>query len=397
MNFGVRGPSHTAFNSPSWHPLHAVSHPSPPNTSYPTSTPPFKLITELLKHVREVLPTGQNQWKTVEGKFNAGRGKTSQRTWESLRSKYRAIKNKPKPTGRINFGYYCDILILYVHFCMPFTINTGQGEMPEIILAFKQVAKDIEANSAVIELEDAGLGEEDDDDEDEEEDGDAVHRSINGEDSDDYRPDALDDDPPSTSPPAYASNHPDRTGNESVASSSRSVTLDNDSSRNSPINVPVRGSSSSHSILESLATKASRPLTSASSSKKGKEPINRTGVSVALLEKMKDAPPISEASRRKRSIDASLERMSSSLTGMDPNMMFMLKMAEDRELREQKWREEMEERRLEREAKDRLEQEKAEERRAEREARSEMKFMMMMNFMMGKRDGVNRNLDVDEE
>ena len=80
----------------------------------------------MLEKVREHLPMGQMQWQTTTDAYNEGVGPDRLRDFESLRNKFKKLKNFPKPTG--------------------------DPTCPSPVKAAKRIQREIEARAAVTEL-----------------------------------------------------------------------------------------------------------------------------------------------------------------------------------------------------------------------------------------------------
>jgi hypothetical protein len=58
-------------------------------------------VDRLLDAVQELLPSGNIGWENVKNRFNEGRPpEFPERDMESLRRKFKLLKNHPKPTGK---------------------------------------------------------------------------------------------------------------------------------------------------------------------------------------------------------------------------------------------------------------------------------------------------------
>ena len=88
------------------------------------------LTVGLLSLIEGHLPTGQYMWDRLAGAFNEGARRDDMRDAEALKNKFIRLKNHPKPTG--------------------------DPDCPEEVRRAKRVQRLIEAQCAVLELEDNG-------------------------------------------------------------------------------------------------------------------------------------------------------------------------------------------------------------------------------------------------
>jgi hypothetical protein len=115
----------------------------------------------LLSLVEKHLPFGGDAWEKVGDEFRAKHtNSTVVRDTESLRNKYKALKNHRKPTGlKISLLLLLPLLRIYStstyaststttsHF---FTTSTGDPECPPFVKRAKRLYKEIEAHADVI-------------------------------------------------------------------------------------------------------------------------------------------------------------------------------------------------------------------------------------------------------